>query len=280
MQYFLLIAVVVFVSAQNIIQKQYNIKSEKPNVFLFSAVTVLAALAFFLIRSRFKIDVSIELIPYSLGFALVYTIATVSIVLAIRYGSLGITMLVISYSLVIPMLYGVLILKEKIGMLAYIGIGLLLISLFLLNAKKEKVRFSFQWLLALVGAFMGNGLCSTIQKMQQLEFNGDYKNEFMIVALAISAVILLLAAMIQKGGLSAEKRICYAIPVGIANGMANLLVMLLTSRIPNAILFPVVSAGGIALSFAAAVFVYHEKISPMQYVGYAMGTASVILLNL
>lgn len=283
MQYLLLIMVIVLVSLQNVFQKQYNIKTKDANIFLFGGFTSLAALVFFVLSSGFKLSFAIEFVPYSIAFGITYAAATIGLVYAIRYGSMAISSLVISYSLLIPTMYGVLFLNDNIGVIAYAGIALLLVSIFLLNAKKDAdMKFSLKWLICILVGFVGNGLCSTIQKMEQIAFDGSYKSEFMIIALVIASVLLLVTAFFQKGDIKKEAKLCatLAIPGGIANGVVNLFVMLLTGLIPNAILFPSISAGGIVLSFIIALFVYKEKLSKVQLLGYILGISSVILLNL
>ncbi len=279
MQYFLLVLVAVFLSSQQIIQKQYNIKEKSPDAFLFSALTSVTAAVFFAAASGFRLSFTAALLPYSAGFAIAYGAACVGLVLALKYGSLAISSLVISYSLLIPAMYGVIFLKEPLSAFGYAGIVLLLISLFLLNAKNEKFDFSWKWLVFIVIAFIGNGMCSTIQKMQQLKFDGSCKNEFMIIALILAAVIIFAAAFAQ-GGRKRSLPFKYAVPNGICNGFVNLLVMILIGLIPNAILFPSISAGGIALSCITAIFIFKEKLTKIQAIGYITGILSVVLLNL
>ena len=279
MQYILLALVVIFVSSQQIIQKQYNTKEKNPDALLFSGLSSLTAMVFFVISSGFKLNFNAAILPYSIGFALAYCAAGVGLVLALKHGSLAISSLVISYSLIIPALYGVIFLKESLSAFGYVGIVLLLISLFLLNAKKEQFGFSWKWLVFILLAFVGNGMCSTIQKMQQLKFNGGFKNEFMIIALILAGIAMLAAAAVQGGGKNRQP-VKYAVPNGLCNGIVNLLVMVLTGLIPNAVLFPSISAGGIALSCLTAIFLFKEKLGKMQAAGYIIGIISVVLLNL
>lgn len=279
MQYILLALVVIFVSLQQIIQKQYNAKEKNPDALLFSGLSSLTAMVFFVISSGFKLSFNAAILPYSIGFALAYCAAGVGLILALKHGSLAISSLVISYSLIIPALYGVIFLKESLSAFGYVGIVLLLISLFLLNAKKEQFGFSWKWLVFILLAFVGNGMCSTIQKMQQLKFNGGFKNEFMIIALIFAGIAMLAAAFVQGGGKN-RLPVKYAVPNGVCNGIVNLLVMVLTGLIPNAVLFPSISAGGIALSCLTAIFLFKEKLGKMQAAGYIIGIISVVLLNL
>jgi len=283
MQYLLLMVVIAFCALQTVLQKHYPRVSTKPNVFLFSSISTFTAMLFFVVTSGFKLEFNAEFIPYSIGFGLAYACAMFGNVLSLKLGSLALTSLVTSYSLLIPTLYGMIFLKEPISVLGYVGIALLIISIFLLNAKKENTMITVKWVIVVALTFVTNGLCSTVQKMEQLTFNGGYKNEFMIVALLIAGTFLMVIALLQKGGnlkTEAKLSIKTAIPNGLANGVVNFLVMVLTGLIPNAVLFPSISAGGIVLSWILATFVYKEKLSRVQLAGYMIGIVSVICLNL
>lgn len=290
MSYIFLAIVVVLISAQNIAKKQYNLKAERPHGFAFSAIIALFALIVFLITAKFKLNLSPDLIPYSIGFAVSYGAALVGTLLAIMWGPLSITLLINSYSLIIPTLYGLIALDEKFTAIKALGLALLTLSLLLISTVLEQKndlqrrKFSIKWLVALFLAFMGNGMCSTVQKMQQISFDGQYKSEFMIIALVIVAIILTIAAIINKEDLRVDTLPCVTLAAisGIANGIVNLLVMVLSAPggMEASILFPSMSGGGVALGLLLSIFVYKERLSRIQYIGYAIGTASIILLNI
>ena len=292
MKFLYLFIVIILIITQDITKKQYNIKVKKTNGFIFSAIVALFAMLFFFASAGFKLNITAEVIPYSLGFALTYSAALVGTVLAIKWGPLSITLLVISYSLIIPAFYGIIALGEKLTPIKILGLILLAVSLLLisnvLDRKKEakalQEKISLRWLIALFFAFAGNGLCSTVQKMQQIALDGNYKSEFMIIALAISFVALVIVSIINKEDVRVDTLPCvgFAAITGIANGVVNLLVMVLSApgMMDASILFPTISGGGIVLGFVFAIFVYKEKLSVPQYIGYAIGTASVILLNI
>lgn len=71
-----------------------------------------------------------------------------------------------------------------------------------------------------------------------------------------------------------------ALPNGLANGAVNLFVVLLAARLPASLMFPIISAGGVALTFLASRTVYRERLSPCQLAGFAAGILSVIVLSL
>lgn len=284
MQYLGLVSTVVLLSLQNIARKQYNVRFNPSNAYLFSAVTSLFALIYFAVLSIGTFSFDISVLPYSIGFALSHGSASLGLFLALKYGPLSITLLFSSYSLIIPTLYGIFALQEELKIFGYIGIVLLFVSIFLVNRKQkdEKTKINLKWVFFVILTFLGNGMCSTVQKMQQLAFDGGYKNEFMVVALAISTTIIFVASMYDRK--SVRKEFVSCIPLGgvtgLSNGITNHLVMVLTGLIPTAILFPIISAGGIVLGFVLAVTVYKERLSKIQLVGYALGIISVVLLNL
>lgn len=282
MEYFLLLLSLIFSSSQTITTKQYNIKAKIPNPFLYSGISALTALIFFIISSGFNLKFNIQLLPYSLGFAASYTAALVCSNLAIANGPLAITSLISSYSLLVPTFYGIFFLKDQMSVISYLGILLILISLFLINIKKDDRKFSQLWLIYIVVSFFGNGMCSVTQKMQQMKFSGNYKSEFMIMALIIVSVSLISFSVFKQKQLKTAIKDClvFAPLTGVANGIVNLLVLILTGKFPNSFLFPMISAGGILIMFVVAQTVYKERFSPLQYLGYFLGLISVILLNI
>jgi len=283
MLYYLLLLLIPIVSCcQSASQKQYNLKYEKPNVILFSAVTSVIALMFFIITSGFRLDFDVRLIPYSLGFAVSYASAWVTTVLAVRYGLMAISSLIVSCSLVFPTVYG-MILGEPVTAKIIIGLMLIFASIVLVNLKfSDKGKFSLKWLACVLVAFLGNGVCSIMQNMQKRLVGDSYTHEFMIIALAAASVMLFAYAAFTGKGLMRDLKAClpYSAANGIANALANFLLLLIIGNIPNTILYPTNAALGMIFTFLLASIVYKEKFTLPQYIGYGLGMASIVMLNI
>lgn len=283
MSYLFLVIIVCCMTFENIVAKEYNLKAKKPDTCLFTAFICFSALAFFVLQSGFRLHFTVALLPYSLGFAAAYGSAVLGAVAAIRTGALSVTTLIGSYSLLIPTLYGVFALKDPVKPTLGAGLAVLLVSLFLIHFKKdESMRFRPIWFLYVALYFVGNGMCSTVQKMQQVAFDGACKNEFMILALASVGAVLLVWTLVRRKSTLADAKTClrYGAVKGLLNGVLNYLVMVTSALLPNAVLFPCISAGGIVLTFVCALTVYREKLTKPQMLGYLCGVASVVLLNL
>ena len=281
---FYLTAIIIGISGQNVAQKPYTQKTGGRGAYFFSALVSFSALLFFVFTTS-KLDFALSFLPYAVGFAVSYALAMVCLVLSVAYGSLSLTSLFVSYSLMIPTLYGLLS-GESISIGFIPGILLLLVSLFLTNKtdkQDKKAKISFKWIVCVTLTFIGNGTCTVIQKMQQVASNGGYKNEFMIVSLAmVTAVLLVMSLVKERGEMAyfAKSGWLLAIICGGLNGMVNLFVMVLSARMSVSVMFPLISAGGLVVTYLISRFVYKEILTKSQLVGFVCGLAAVVLLNI
>lgn len=272
--------IILGLSAQDVTKKAYNQKNSA--VYLFTALTALAAMIFFMATAD-SLQWTVRLLPYSAAFAVAYGLTTVCCVTAFSCGSLSLSALIISYSLMLPTIYGLIFLHEPVGVGLIPGIVLLILSLMLIHKRGENVPISPKWIINVSLAFVGNGFCSITQKVQQNAFEGAFKNEFMILALAFVAVAFIVLAFRSercqiKSSFQNGWWLCLI--CGAMNGMVNLFVMILSGRMPVSIMFPVISAGGIVVTSLISICFYREKMSKQQLAGLVLGVATVILLNL
>lgn len=159
---------------------------------------------------------------------------------------------------------------------------LLVISLFLTNKSDEKTKISLKWIICVFLSFFGNGMCTVVQKMQQIASNGAYKNEFMIVALAIVTVVMLIMSILkERTEIKFFAKVGWhgAIICGALNGMVNLFVMILSGKMPVSLMFPLISAGGLIVTYIVSRFFYKEELTKIQFIGFIFGLTAVVFLN-
>ncbi|MBR6765248.1 MAG: hypothetical protein IKM06_02060, partial [Clostridia bacterium] len=151
--------------------------------------------------------------------------------------------------------------------------------------EKDK-KISVKWLIFVILGFLGNGLCSTVQAFKQNYYGNEGNGMFMIVAQIFVVMILVACTFLFKGEREKAKVTLKmgwlpAIFGGISNGITNALIILLNKNsFPAAIMFPVISAGGLLLAFLWSIFVKKERFTVIQYIGYGLGMVSLVLLNL
>lgn len=276
-----LIVIILGASGQGIVKKPYTQKTNGEGVYFYNTVLSASALLFFVITSS-KPDFVWSIVPYSIAFAFAYALSSIFMVLAIAHGSLSLTSLFISYSLIVPTLFGLIFLKDPISKGFAIGLVLLVISIFLINNYNEKVKFSFKWVIFVLLSFIGNGMCTVVQKMQQIQSEGKYKNEFMIIALVIVTIVMIIFTILKECKeikFYAKSGWHWAIICGVLNGIVNLFVMILSGRMAVSIMFPLISAGGLVVTYIVSRFLYKEKLTKVQFVGFIFGLSAVVFLS-
>ncbi len=284
--YLLLFLVVVGVSAQSILQKQYNAKfSEVKNSnYLYNFCMTFVACLWFLVVFLITPTVNADSVIYSVLFAVTFCMSIVFQFLAIKTGPLALTALIISFSLLIPIVYGLIFLDETLSLYGIIGIVFLVVSLVLINDfKKGQAKISKKYLLYLILAFTGNGLCTTFQKMQQIVFDGQFGGFFMFVAM--SFVALFNFVMLLKNKPPKELNIyktgtLLAGITGVCNGFCNFIIVVLATKLPSVIVYPTLCTGNMFIVFMFALLIFKEKFKPYQYVGYVLGVLATVLLNI
>lgn len=283
MIYLLLTLTAALVTFQTILQKVYNSRCTGGTI-LFSGMISFFAMLYFIAMNR-DWSWNPAILPYSIGFGTAYAAATVYAVLAIKHGSVAQTSLIGSFSLLIPTFYGILLLREPIKDTLIIGIVLLAVSMVLTNYEKSEKKATLKWFIYVMLSFIGNGMCSTVQKAETLYIGPEGSSLFMIVALIWAVVLLMGASLVIKEErdvwkLTVKKGGMLALVSGIANGLCNYLVIYLNPKVPASVMFPVISAGGMVMIFIYALGVQKERFKVYQYIGYAAGVVSIVLLNL
>jgi len=280
----LLLLIIIFGgTAQNISTKAYYKRTNNKGTYTLTALSSLAAAIFFVATAGGELHFDPALLPWSIGGAAAFGTTTVFHALAISCGSLALTSLIMSYSLILPTLFGIIFLNEPISPWLFAGIACLLVSLFLINFKPGKVKITLRWTIYIVLGFLGNGLGSILQKMQQVHFNSVYNNEYMILLLFLVVIFMLffilkseradLPLLLKKGGI-------FCLSFGTLSGLVNLLVMILVARMAVSVMFPTISAGGLIAASAVSILLYKEKLSRNQLLGILFGVGAIIFLNI
>lgn len=292
MPYLIIIAAALTALTESATLKTYN-KRHSSGGFTFMSLISLAAALFFTVKYLLldgaKADFTPEVIPWAILAGALYCSASFLTFLAIRYGPFAISMLILSYSIVITSGYGIIFLGEDYSPLTFVAYALILASLFLVRAKSapdaegEKKRVTTKWLICIIGSVLCSGLYGVTLRAQQVRFENTVTNECMIIAMSFSAVVLF------SIGLAMNRRECfsilrksapYALIAGIANGTTNTLSLLLHTMMPISISSPTRSIVGTAVNFTFSYFILKEKFLPRQIAGVLIGAGAVVMLNI
>ena len=116
-----------------------------------------------------------------------------------------------------------------------------------------------------------------------MRFNATLDNEFMIITLSLSFLILLVIGLIKDGKdlpYILRHGSLFAALAGLSNGATNALSLIVTTMMLVAVSTPVKAGVKIVLSFLVSLIIFREKFLKRQIVGVALGAVALVLLNL
>lgn len=204
---------------------------------------------------------------------------------ALTYGPMSLTSLIVSFSVVIPLLYVIFFCGEALNTYKIIGLILLTAAIIFSNLNKPKdsrKSANFKWSIYLALTFICNGFSSIIQKIHQTEYNSMYCVEFMLFAMLACSIIYLIYGLKQLRTnnpfeLSGKK---YGIFAGIATAIYGYSTIKLAGFENASILFPAISAGTILCTLLAGIIIFKEKLRYNHIVALITGICAVVFLKL
>ena len=267
--------------------KRYNSKHQKGG-FIFTALVSFGSMLFFVITNTDGWDMPPAAWGYAIAAGIAYCTASLFTYMALGCGSFAMSMLLLSYNLVITIGYGMVFLGDwkTTSVYTYIGFVLIFISLFFNRGKKEEGnnKISVSWVIYIVLSIILSGLYGVIVKVQQLKFEGVCDKEFSTVSLAFSAVVLFIIGIIKDGKdfkYIMKHGAGFALAAGASNGITNFLTLVVNSMsIPFAIISPLRSGIRIVFSFAISLIIFREKFLKRQIFGVILSMIALVLLSI
>ena len=207
---------------------------------------------------------------------------------ALESGPLSYTNVIVSCSMVIPALSGMVLFGEAVSFWQIIGILLMVISFVCaVDSKGSSSGTSLKWLLLCLGAFLFSGSVGVLQKVHQ---NSPHKEElriFLDIAFGISAVFSSLSALFARkrgetvtvlSGHKLRRLLLCSILSGIGIALCNQINMYLAGAMDAIIFYPVVNGASMILTAAAGILLWKERLTKRQWFGLCMGGAAILLL--
>lgn len=291
MPYIFLLLACVSTSITNILGGYFNKRTagKKDAQMIYTFIAILSSLIVWWIMYAINFSFDAKVLPYSVMFGLFLTLGIICNIFALKTGPIVLTSLIVQISTVMVAVWGLIFWNTEFTIKVILGIILVVVSLFLcLYTKKQEEdaktqKITFKWLVFVMLAFVGNGGCLVVQKMQQTAFNNQHGNMLMafamVVSIIVGTVVLIksdkvdLKPIVKKGGI-------FAGFVGICNVLLNLFVILLakTSLSPN-LIYPTIAVGSLIITSILSIFLFKERLKWWQWIGVAIGIAAVGLLS-
>lgn len=272
---------------QSATTKLFNRQS--PHSAVFNAIKACTALLFFALIAVFGFTPHLPTLGFGLGYGVCLCLSMYAGFKALCLGPMALTSMLVSFSVILPVVWGMTVGDERLKPMQGIALLLLILALILTNAdrlkghdrKKSDVCYGV-WLLFVGITFLCNGVCSILQAQHQTLYPERYSREFMFFAMLLCSVIFLISMLrkIAPKDLKSVKGKRYGTISGIANGAANLLTLILAGFENASLLFPMISAGTLLASLICGRAVFKEKLKKNHLAALGVGLIAIVLLKL
>ena len=255
------------------------------DVSLFLMSRQLTTLAVLILMTT-DIRLSWYTVMMAVGFGIA-TIATVwSTCKALQYGPMGLFKVLLSSSMVIPALSGAVFWREKLTVPIICGvIGTVITIIIITKPKKSEKTVSGKFVVYCLIAVLANSTVCIMQKVHQTAHK-DEIDGFLLIAFAIAALMTVTFFLKDRKNMPLNvpftpKRAPFwlSIGAGVCSALPNRINLHLTGVMDSAIFFPLFNGGVLLLSVLAAILLFRERPTILQYGGIAVGIISVLLLS-
>ncbi|MBO5223814.1 MAG: EamA family transporter [Clostridia bacterium] len=282
MAVFLFCLVLVFTVAQSVSTKLYHKSGESSIVF--NAIKALFSFVPLLVFSLFGFSFHTPTLLLGSLYGALMCVSMTSGYLALKSGPMALTSMLVSFSIVIPLTYGLCV-GEVLNVFKIVGLCALVVAMVVVNLNKQnkesKVSYA-KWLLFVSLTFVSNGVMSVIQKIHQTQFPSQFVTEFMTVGMFVGAVFFCVIALIKikpKRVLQSKGKI-FGVVAGICSVVANFCTTALVGMENASALFPAITAGTLVLNLILGLIIFREKLKLNHYIAVVFGVCAVVFLKL
>jgi drug/metabolite transporter (DMT)-like permease len=233
------------------------------------------------------------------GYSTFAIVCTVASLFAFRYGKVAnVSLFLLTGGLILPVLYGVVILGESLNMLQGTGIILIMLSFFCSAFSKEpreknSESHRIRCLLLYITVFVCNGMISIIIKAHSVSKGTVPEQDFLITAallrlmigLILISIITLKKQPVQNEHHDVPAHFISILPlfliVGgytLCNGIANFFSLITAKTMDSSVQFPVISATVVLLTALISWAVYKEKPTFHEIIGMAFTLAGIVFM--
>ena len=286
-------AIVACSVTQSATTKLFN--KHSANSAVFNAVKALSSFLLFALMAIGGFTFHLPTLLFGLSYGTALCLSMYTGYRALCQGPMALTSMLVSFSVIVPLLWGVTVGNEQLTPIRMIALILLLGAIVLTNTDKlrgkrapreadapSKKSSYLTWMLFVGATFLCNGICSVLQKQHQTLYPATYNREFMFFAMLLCALVFLavLLAKCSPAAIKATKGTWLGALSGVANGLAGFFTLLLAGLENASVLFPIISAGTLLGVVLCGRFLLKEKLRLNHYLALLLGMLAVVFLKL
>ena len=223
-------------------------------------------------------------------FGVLFVLTISMLVLTMSRGPLGLSSLIVDMNVIITVLFGAVVWRERISLVQGLGLVILLgvIVALAIPDQKEAARKHRLWLITALSTLLLNGILN-IEQTAAFKVCPDLSSaDFTFWSMAIGAGICIVLAIVLKVFTRARfdpeeplrKLPLLAAGLGVGTAVAYYFHNEALVLLPSLIVFPVVIGLNNGLLMLFSVIFFKEKLSLRKGLAFAAGLVGILLTNL
>ncbi|TYB77387.1 DMT family transporter [Bizionia gelidisalsuginis] len=204
--------------------------------------------------------------------------------LTVQKNGLSVASVASKMSVVIPIVFGIYLYHEKLGVLKIVGIVFALIAVYLTSIKEKKVVFNSKGLWLPLSLFLGAGIIDTfINYIENTYLEPDSIPIFSATIFCFAGLIgtLLILVKSTKPPLNLSyKSVVGGFFLGVANyySIHYILLALQSKHLESSIVFTINNVAIVATSTLLGLLLFKEKLITKNWIGIGLALLSIILI--
>lgn len=260
----------------NLVSKKY-LKTMTDNLFYNYRLYLVTFIFFLCVAMGSK--VSVFSILLGALFGAVTLLMNLCKIKAMAKGPMHLTVMIVTSSMIIPALSGVVLWNEEFSVAKAASVVLLLLCIRVSLGKGKGSIYKKGWLFFCICAFLADGVIGILQKYHQTSVHKDELLWFLTTAFFVASLFSGIASVPKKKTFDfSAKGHVLVIVSGICSFSINYFNLLLAGKLPTQLFFPLVNGSSVVMTGIVSACVFKEKMTFVQFIGMLGGLMSLILI--
>ncbi|MEG2380143.1 MAG: hypothetical protein RSB38_00410 [Oscillospiraceae bacterium] len=214
-------------------------------------------------------------------------VCMVANLMALKEGAIVLVQVFAMAGILVPCISGSFLFGEKVSILQFIGIGILIISTLLLMQYNKSIygKLTPKTIFLLLITLISNGTTMLAQKMFAFYVPSGNVSMFSFLQFIIPTIVLalLIKPIAKQEGLKvkipSKNVFIFGSILAVAILTVSQLSTVVSKALPSVLVFPIVNGGGLILTTILAATCFKEKLSVKSSLGLILAIISLVIIN-
>lgn len=277
MKIILFILIILLTATQSVLTKRSSRMQEE--ILSFQVVRSLVPTLLFGIMTAIRGEWHWITVIYGVVYGGLLSVSMQAGYKALATGPMGLTSTLVTFSFVVPVIFGIAVLHEPLTWIIGIAFIFVVAAILCMGSKNNDKQPNPKWKWYVAATLLANGVGSVVQKMHQTQFPGQYTEEFLVVNSAVCLLVFGVLLLMKQRPVRCKPTV-NSIGVGLCSGGITFFTLILAGLEGAALLFPMIAVCTLAAALLNGRLFFKERLTVVQIIGCICGAIAIFLLKL